>query len=139
MAVSWTTSPVTQVAEVAVNSALGKGVNTPAWLETGSMSSRAPARMIPRKPRMMIWAGVACLGGRGGVWCCCSGSFGISSHPLEPARGARSVFRGGGCPHFPTFMWKICWEAGENGAEDVGNIKYLALPFNMCLKGPMLY
>ena len=100
MAVSWTTSPVTQVAEVAVSSASEKGMTTPIRLETGSMSSSAPARMIPRKPRMMIWAGVACLDGRGGIWCGCSGSFSISSHPFKPAQDTHGPCSRGVSPFF---------------------------------------
>jgi hypothetical protein len=52
--VSWTTSPVTQIAEVEVKSASEKGVTTPAAEEIGSMSKKAPRRITARKLPIMI-------------------------------------------------------------------------------------
>ena len=49
--VSATTRPVTQVAEVAVNRLSRKDRPFPPRLAMGSISSRAPARMMARKPR----------------------------------------------------------------------------------------
>ena len=57
-AVSWTTRPVTHVAEVAVNRASKKEAPPGAREAKGSMRSRVPARISRRKPRMMICAGV---------------------------------------------------------------------------------
>ena len=58
--VSWTTRPVTQVAEVAVNSASRKPAPPGARVEIGSISSRAPARMSSKKPKMITRAGEVC-------------------------------------------------------------------------------
>ena len=58
MAVSWTTSPVTQVADVAVNNASRKDAPPGPRVEKGSISKRAPHRISARKPNIMIWAGV---------------------------------------------------------------------------------
>ena len=55
--VSATTSPVTQVAEVAVNRLSRKGSPCPVRLVTGSISSSAPQRMMARKPSAMIRLG----------------------------------------------------------------------------------
>ena len=44
-AVSWTTRPVTQVAEVAVNRASRKEAPSPDWVETGRVSRQAPTRI----------------------------------------------------------------------------------------------
>ena len=44
-AVSWITRPVTQVAEVAVNSASRKGTRSPDWVATGRLSRQAPIRI----------------------------------------------------------------------------------------------
>jgi len=56
-AVSWTTSPVTQVAEVAVNSASKKAAPCPSRVEMGRVSSSAPAKISSAKPIRMIRAG----------------------------------------------------------------------------------
>ena len=55
VAVSCTISPVTQVAEVAVNSASGNGVNTCCAEEIGSISSRVPAIISPKKLMIITW------------------------------------------------------------------------------------
>ncbi|MNZ65510.1 hypothetical protein D3C78_837070 [compost metagenome] len=52
--VSSTTSPVTQVADVAVNNASIKLTAFPLVLEMGSISSKAPIRMIDAKPSTII-------------------------------------------------------------------------------------
>ena len=52
--VSCTTSPVTQTAEVAVNSVSLNGVTFLPVVEIGSISSSAPSRMTPAKPNMII-------------------------------------------------------------------------------------
>ena len=57
LAVSRTTSPVTQVAEVAVNSASEKEAPPRAFVEKGSISSAVPSRISSRKPRMITRAG----------------------------------------------------------------------------------
>ena len=49
VAVSWTTSPVTVAADVAVNRAVTTGVNPPLRLLTGSNRSSVPTRIIPAK------------------------------------------------------------------------------------------
>ena len=54
---SWTTSPVTQVAEVAVNSASKKEAPPRSRVENGSISSAVPTKMNSRKPKMIIRAG----------------------------------------------------------------------------------
>jgi hypothetical protein len=54
VAVSLTTSPVTQVADVAVKSALPKDVGMPYREEMGSMSRIVPRQMRPAKPKMTI-------------------------------------------------------------------------------------
>ena len=56
--VSCTTRPVTQVAEVAVNSASKKEAPCPSRVEMGSVSSSAPARISRANPIRMIRAGV---------------------------------------------------------------------------------
>ena len=48
-AVSWTTSPVTQVAEVAVNRQVSQGVNCPSRAEIGRWSRKVPSRMMAPK------------------------------------------------------------------------------------------
>ena len=53
-AVSCTTSPVTQVADVAVNSASRKVAPPEPLVDTGSISSAVPTAISSRKPRMMI-------------------------------------------------------------------------------------
>ncbi len=53
-AVSTTTSPVTQVALVAVNSAVKKSVSPPAAVDIGSINSNVPAPMTSRYPMAMI-------------------------------------------------------------------------------------
>ena len=53
--VSCTTSPVTQTAEVAVNSVSLNGVTFPPVVEIGSISSSAPIRMTPAKPNINDW------------------------------------------------------------------------------------
>ena len=60
-AVSCTTSPVTQVAEVAVNSASKKEAPCPSRVEIGSVRSSAPAKINSAKPIKMIRAGVRWL------------------------------------------------------------------------------
>ena len=57
-AVSRTTSPVTQVAEVAVNRASRNGAPPGPLVEKGSISSTVPTVISERKPKIMIWAGV---------------------------------------------------------------------------------
>ena len=54
VAVSCTTRPVTQTAEVAVKRAWWKGVTVSFWAEKGSMSSRLPPRMTAANKRMMV-------------------------------------------------------------------------------------
>ena len=54
VAVSRTTRPVTQVAEVAVNSAAPKEVGLPLRDDMGSISSKVPRMIKPAKPRMTI-------------------------------------------------------------------------------------
>ena len=54
VAVSCSTRPVTQTAEVEVNSASRNGIAWPFRVETGSISSSAPSRITPRKPRIII-------------------------------------------------------------------------------------
>ena len=54
IAVSRMTSPVTQTAEVEVNSASSGAVQIRCFELTGSISSSVPIRMTPRKPDMMI-------------------------------------------------------------------------------------
>ena len=61
VAVSYTTSPVTQTAEVEVNRQSRNGVLIPAAAETGSISSSAPTRMTIRKPKRMICEDVSFL------------------------------------------------------------------------------
>lgn len=56
-AVSTTTSPVTQTAEVAVNRASIGGVQVPSLDEIGSMSSSVPAMITAPNPAAMTWAG----------------------------------------------------------------------------------
>ena len=55
--VSTTISPVTQVAEVAVNRASKKGVNSPLREERGRQRSSPPTVMTSRKLATMIWVG----------------------------------------------------------------------------------
>ena len=55
VAVSTTTSPVTQTADVEVNSASINGVQPPAFDAKGSASRSVPSKMTAKKPRMMIW------------------------------------------------------------------------------------
>ena len=54
--VSYTTSPVTQVALVDVNSAFKNGVPFPSLLAKGSVRSRAPKRMIRANPDARLLA-----------------------------------------------------------------------------------
>ena len=56
-AVSTITSPVTQVAEVAVNRQVSHEVGTPSRAATGRWSSRAPSRMIAPNPSTMYRVG----------------------------------------------------------------------------------
>ena len=49
-AVLTVTSPVTQLAEAAVNSASRNGVICPSAAETGSISTSAPTRIVSAKP-----------------------------------------------------------------------------------------
>lgn len=51
---SWGTRPVTQEAEVAVKSASRKDAPPGSRLETGSISSPVPSRIMMKKPRAMI-------------------------------------------------------------------------------------
>ena len=51
---SCTASPVTQTAEVEVKSAWENGVQTRFAAESGSISTRAPSRITPAKPKIMI-------------------------------------------------------------------------------------
>ena len=55
LCVSCTTSPVTQVAEVAVNKASAKGVTSPLLDETGSISKILPVSITSKKPAMISW------------------------------------------------------------------------------------
>lgn len=61
VAVSWTTSPVTQVAEVAVNSVSMNGVETRCCVAHGSMSSSAPVMITVKNPMIITWLEVKCL------------------------------------------------------------------------------
>lgn len=56
--VSTTESPVTHVAEVAVNRHVRKPVGVPAAEDTGSVRMAAPTRMIVRNITAMICGGV---------------------------------------------------------------------------------
>ena len=62
--VSYTTSPVTQVAEVAVNSALRKGTDPPSRLAAGSINRPVPARIMSKNPSAMTCAGEMRRSGR---------------------------------------------------------------------------
>ena len=55
VAVSLTTSPVTHTADVDVKRAVSNEALIPSLDETGSMRRKAPIRIAPRKPRIMIW------------------------------------------------------------------------------------
>ena len=61
-AVSWPTSPVTQVAEVAVNSAGRSPQDTPSRDAAGRVSSSAPRRMIAANISATICVVAMCLG-----------------------------------------------------------------------------
>jgi hypothetical protein len=54
-AVSLTTSPVTQTADVAVNRESENETRVPSAEAAGSIKRRAPTRITPAKPKMMIW------------------------------------------------------------------------------------
>ena len=60
--VSYSTSPVTQVAEVAVNSAGRNPQDIPLRLAAGSVSSSVPTRIITAKVTAMILVGLRALG-----------------------------------------------------------------------------
>ena len=60
--VSYSTRPVTQVAEVAVNSAGRKPQETPLREAAGRVSKHAPSRMIAAKVTAMILVGLMLLG-----------------------------------------------------------------------------
>ena len=77
--------------------------------------------MIPRKPRMMIWAGVACLGGRGAYGIYLQRFIWHIESSFESARGARSGVPWGRLSTFPHIYVEDLLGSGENGAEDVGN------------------
>ena len=57
-AVFTTTSPVTHVAEVAVNNAVVSGTETLAIVEIGSLSKTVPITMIAKKPNARLLAGL---------------------------------------------------------------------------------
>ncbi|MNS63965.1 hypothetical protein D3C72_970750 [compost metagenome] len=57
MPVSLTTSPVTQVADVDVNSALMNSSGFPLVFEIGSIRSTVPSIIIAAKPSTRIWGG----------------------------------------------------------------------------------
>ena len=59
--VSKSTSPVTQVAEVAVKSAGRKPQLIPLREETGKVSSNAPSKMIPAKTNAIVFVGFVAL------------------------------------------------------------------------------
>ena len=54
MPVSRTTRPVTQTAEVEVNSASNQGTRRPVAEATGSVSNTLPNNISPRKPRAIM-------------------------------------------------------------------------------------
>ena len=58
--VSTTTSPVTQLALVAVKSAGTKPVTVPDFDEMGSISNSVPSSIIRKKPRAIVWTYVSC-------------------------------------------------------------------------------
>jgi hypothetical protein len=60
-AVSTTIRPVTQVADVAVNSAVSGEVKTCACEDIGSISKNAPKRIIPRKAATIMRKGCICF------------------------------------------------------------------------------
>ena len=62
MAVSRTTRPVTQVAEVAVKRASRKEAPPGSLVENGSISRTVPTAISVRKPRIMICEGVILAG-----------------------------------------------------------------------------
>ena len=53
-AVSYTTRPVTQTADVDVNNAFPNGVTIPAFDETGHINNNAPMTITPANPSIMI-------------------------------------------------------------------------------------
>lgn len=55
--VSTTTSPVTDVAEVAVNNAVRKFISTPFLWDTGNISKIAPTKITPKYPSNITFAG----------------------------------------------------------------------------------
>jgi len=59
--ISKTVSPVTQVAEVAVNKAFRKGILTPFTEDIGKDKRKVPSVMIRKKPMTKILAGVSIL------------------------------------------------------------------------------
>jgi hypothetical protein len=58
VAVSTTTNPVTQVAEVAVNKAFRKPMLSPLCTAKGSVSRRLPARIVKKKLKVISLAGL---------------------------------------------------------------------------------
>ena len=56
---SWTIRPVTQVAEVAVNTASINGVASPVFDAKGRVRRTAPVIIIRKKPPRIILAGVS--------------------------------------------------------------------------------
>jgi len=61
MKVSYTTSPVTQVPEVAVKTELIIGVKVPDFDEIGRHSKKVPMKIMARKLKQIILAGVEIL------------------------------------------------------------------------------
>ncbi len=138
MAVSWTHQPGDTGGGGGGEQRVGEGVNTPAWLETGSMSSRAPED-DPQKAQDDDLGGRGLSGRTRGRMVLLQRFIWHIESSLEPAAGRAVRVPWGRLSTFPHIYVEDLLGSGENGAEDVGNIKYLALPFNMCLKGPMLY
>lgn len=59
VAVSTVTRPVTQVAEVAVNSAVSRSVDSPGSAASGVIRAAVPAAITTAKPSMTVRAGFA--------------------------------------------------------------------------------
>lgn len=53
--VSYTTSPVTQVADTDVNNAPRKVVSCPDFVDMGSINNKAPTIIIQKKPSIIVF------------------------------------------------------------------------------------